>query len=274
MKDMLACDNVEQLIEILRKKRIIIYGAGYTASVFLKTLKRHGLEKNIFCVAVSDIVKNADRRFAEFEVKQIDEIDFLEDMVVCIAVHESFVREIEALLQRNSVSNYVWIYPFLFDLYYGNPVKSGEWISLNDLILKDEGRYALAIRWAAVADYYGKCQNGFMWYKRAITYLHNASVAEVRTKVFKQLIKNWQMHGYDGIHEIAINDDFEVLDGEHRVTVALYHGERMIKCRIYKGKNLNTETSLMKKSMLIESGFDEEEIKILDSIHDSIRNLF
>lgn len=142
---------------------------------------------------------------------------------------------------------------------------------MEKLFPKKEGHYALAVRWAAVADYYGKCPNGFMWYKRAMTYLHNASAAETRVAIFTQLIQNWKEKGYDGKHEIAINENYEVLDGEHRMAVALYHGERMIKCRIYRGENYNNEKSFMKKKMLLESGLTDEEVKQLDDINDYIR---
>lgn len=269
---MSVCDNIGQLIELLEKRRIVVYGSGYIATVFFESLKKHGLEKNIACFVVSDIALNADRTFEGFEIRQISEINVTEDMIVCIAVHESFVGEIESVLKQNEVANYVWIYPFLFDLYYGNPVMSGEWIAMEQLLPKDEERYALTVRWAAVADYYGKCPNGFMWYKRAMTSLHNAPAAEARIKIFKHLIHTWGENGYDGEHEIAVNEDYEVLDGEHRMAVALYHGEKMIKCRIYRGKNINSEKSFMKRKMLEESGFDEAEVKVLDDINHFIRH--
>lgn len=271
---MFMCNNVDQLITMLETKKIIIYGVGYIAGLFLETLKKHGLEKNIVCCVVSEILKNADRRFEKLEIKQINEFDIAEDMIICIAVHESFVREIESTLEDINVSNYVWIYPYLFDLYYGSPIKKGMWIDMGKLLPKDKERYALAVRWAAVADYYGKCPNGFVWYKRAMTYLHNASAAEHRIEIFTQLIRNWEKAGYDGEHEIAINEDYEVLDGEHRMAVALYHGERMIKAKVYRGKNINSEKSFMKKNMLIEGGFSEDEIKQLIDINECIRGRF
>lgn len=268
---MFVCDNVDRLIELLKERKAFIYGTGYIASLFFEALKKNRLENNIAGFVVSEFAKNSDRNFEGYEINQINEIDFADDMIVCIAVHDCLVGEIESLLKRNGVSNFVWIYPYLFDLYYGNPIQRGEWIDMRKLIPKDEERYALAVRWAAVADYYGKCPNGFAWYKRAMTYLHNAQAAEARVKTFTQLIQNWQTSGYDGKHEIAINENYEIIDGEHRMAVALYHGEKRIKCRIYSGKNVNSEKSFMKKKMLIECGFDEGEIKLLDTINDCIR---
>lgn len=271
---MLTCNNVDQLIELIKEKKFIIYGTGYIASLFRKTLKKRGLEKNISGFVVSEIAKNVDRNFEGFEIKQINEVDFEGDMVVCIATHDSFVKEIESMLKQNAVTNYIWVYPYLFDLYYGYPLKRGEWIGMKELFPKDKERYAIAVRWAAVADYYGKCPNGFAWYKRAMTSLHNASAAEARIKEFKKLIQNWEISGFDGKHEIAINENYEILDGEHRMAVALYHGERTIKCRIYSGENINSEKSFMKKKMLIECGFNEEEMKRLDDINECIRGRF
>lgn len=271
---MFRCDNADQLIKLIREKRIIIYGSGYTATLFLEILKKYELENNIFCFAVSKIAQSADRYLGKFKINQINEIDVENDMLVCVAVHESFVREIEEILRRRKVANYVWITPLLFDLYYGNPIKRGVPINIGKLIPKDKERYALAVRWAAIDDYYGKCPNGFAWYKRAIAYLHNASAADARAMAFTQLIQNWELSGYDGSHEIAINDNYEILDGEHRVAVALYHGEEIVNCRIYRGKNINSEKSLMKRQMLIESGFSEDEIKCLDSINDYIKKRF
>ena len=271
---MFACDNAKQLIELIKKRRVIIYGTGYSASLFWEALKKHSLEKNISGFAVSKLVKNTARNYKGFEIKQIDEIDFTDDMIVCVAVHDSFLQEIESLLKRNAVSNYIWVYPYLFDLYYGNPIKKEQVIEIRKLIPKDEERYALAVRWAAIENYYGRCPNGFLWYKRAIAYIHNASVAEARARGFMQLIQSWETFGYDEKHEIAINESYEILDGEHRVALALYHGEKMIKCRVYRGENINSEKSFMKRKMLIESGFNEGEIKLLDAMNDGIRKNF
>lgn len=268
---MLVCDNANQLIELIKERRILIYGTGYIATLFFDALKKNELEKSIFSFVVSKLAKDANRDFRGFGVTQIDKVDFEKDMVVCIAVHDCLVGEIESLLKQNNVSDYIWIYPYLFDLYYGDPIQKSVWIDMRELVPKEDGRYALAVRWAAVADYYGKCPNGFIWYKRAMSYLHNASAAEARVKEFTQLIKNWETAGYDGKHEIAINENYEIIDGEHRMAVALYHGERRIKSRIYSGENVNSEKSFMKKEMLIESGFNEEEIKSLENINDYIR---
>ena len=42
---------MENMIEVLKKKRIVIYGTGHVGHKFYKVLKQNGLEKQIVCFA-------------------------------------------------------------------------------------------------------------------------------------------------------------------------------------------------------------------------------
>lgn len=268
---MIACCDVDEFIKLISEKKILIYGAGYVAAVFMEALKKHGLEKNVYGFCVTDSI-GEQNHMGEFWVKPISQIGVLGNTVVCIATHEVSKRGIEAILLQKGISDYIWIYPFLYTLYMGKPLKEGQWIDVRKMILKNENLYGMAVRWAAIDDYYGNFQGGFYLYTKAMKIHCNAATAEDRANSFIGLIQNWDTHGYDETCQIVINTDYEVIDGEHRVALALYHNQKLLQCKIYNGQNLHEEKALMTKEVLLMGGFTQEEIKILDGIIRCIKN--
>lgn len=267
---MITCRDGEELIELLSDKRILIYGAGYVAHNFLEALKRNKLQGQLQGFVVSQKTENKDD-IESFPVSSVDQVTVDDETIICIAVHEVLKDEIEDVLLQKGIFNYIWIYPFLYSLYLGKPVKEGEWIDIRKFIPDDRRRYGLAIRWAAIDDYYGKRPGGFALYKKAMAMHGTAESTQMRANRFAELIRNWESNGYDAGWQISIDRNYEMIDGEHRVALALYHGQPQIRCRIYDGENMHGEKVLMTEKALLEGGVSPEEIDILDGINLYIR---
>ena len=263
---MITCCDREEFIELITDKRILIYGAGYVALNFWEALKRNGLEEQIRGFVVSQIAETQ-KYIGALPVQSIDQAAVDDETIVCIAVHEALEEEIEAALLQKGISNYIWIYPFLYNLYLGNPVKEGEWIDTKEFIRGYEQRYGLAVRWAAIDDYYGKCPGGLDLYKKAMAMHGSMDTIKARTDRFLNLIQDWGSIGYDDRWQIAIDRNYEIIDGEHRVALALYHGQPQMRCRIYDGKSMHGDKVLMTKKALFDGGFTIGEIEILDKIN-------
>lgn len=263
---------MNEFLKFISDKKIWIYGAGYVAFQFWKALKKHGLEVRIQGVVVTQIVEPKDK-VGDFFVKPISQLVIDKESVVCIAVHEVYKDEIESILCKKGIANYIWVYPFLYELHLGMPVLEGKWVDVRKFIPMYDNQYGVAIRWAAIEDYYGICHNGFCLYKKAMAVHSNRDTAEARAKRFKELIYNWDVFGYQDEMQIIINRMFDVLDGEHRVALALYHRQNKLKCRIYDGKNIHCEKTRMTKKMLYEGGFTQEEMEQLDEINIYIKNI-
>lgn len=266
------CDIREFIRKLSEGQKIYIYGTGYIANIFFDILKEKGFQSQVGGFVVSQIMGNQEN-MKELPVYSINRLSVGEDILICIAVHESLKREIESILMKKGVLNYMWIYPFLFELHYGNPVRDDKWIDIKKIIPGDRDEYGIAIRWVAIDDYYGKCSDGFQMYKKAMTVNGNMDTVTVRINNFRKLIQNWDNLGYEPEHKILINTNYEIIDGEHRTALALYHGKRQICCKIYQGKNIHREEALMTKKALLKKGFIQQEFDRLDKINSYIRNL-
>lgn len=272
VRNVIVCYNTKEFLQYISNKKIMIYGTGYVALNFLEALQKRGLDNRIQGFVVSK--KSWEQRDIKgFPIKEIDEIFVSNEIVICIAVHESIKAEVESILLQKGFLHYLWIYPCLYHLYYGDPVKEREWVNIRELIPRDSDRYKVALRWAALEDYYGNCPQGFYLYRKAMALHANMRTVEAREAGFRKLIQNFDEFGYDSEKQIAINEEYEIIDGEHRLTIAFYHGMQKIKCKIYSGENLHNEEVLMSKRVLIEGGFTEKEMDILDNINLTIRDL-
>lgn len=268
---MIKCSDIDEFINLIDENKILVYGAGYVAGIFVEALNRHGLEKCIYGFAVTDNI--AEQKFmGKFWVKSLNQIDDLENVIVCIATHEVSKKEIETVLIQRRISNYIWIYPFLYTLYMGKPVSEGQWIDIKEIISKNENLYGIAVRWAAIDNYYGRCKNGYYLYKKAMKMHCSNETAEERTRAFIRLIQNWEEYGYNSRCQIAINTEGEIIDGEHRVTLALYHKQQFLRCKIYNVRNIHREKALMTRRILLKGGFTQNDIKRLDETNEYIKH--
>ena len=264
--------NIQKFIQFINNKEIFIYGAGYVAEVFFKSLKKNKLEKQVKGFLVSS-TGNVDEVIHGYLVRTVDEVIIDSKTIICIAVHEIYRKEIEEILFQKGISNYIWIYPILYELYLGNPIKEKEWINIKKIIKQQLENYGIAIRWAAIDDYYGKCQGGFVLYKKAMALHSDYYTAEERTKQFIRLIQMWSNIGYLEEYQISLDRNYKVIDGEHRLTLALYYGQEKICCKIYKEENIHTNKAIITKQSLIEGGFQWDEIMKIENINQYLESI-
>ena len=106
------------ILEQLNGKKIIIYGTGHVARKFYRALLNHGFQKQISYFVRSSDVSDGEL-FEGVEVCCFEDVDFGENTIICLAVHESILDEIEKIV-RKKTGQYIWIYPFLYRLMSGN----------------------------------------------------------------------------------------------------------------------------------------------------------
>lgn len=259
-------------MQLINNREIFIYGAGYVADVFFKALKKNKLEQQVKGFLVS-YTNSKDKVIHGHLVSTVDKVIIDNRAIVCIAVHEVYKKEIEEILFQKGVANYIWIYPFLYELYLGSPVKEKEWISIKKIMKQQLENYGIAIRWAAIEDYYGKSPGGLALYKKAMALHSDNGTVEERTKQFIRLIQTWNHIGYLEEYQISLDKNYKVIDGEHRLTLALYHNQEKICCKIYKEENIHTNKALITKQSLIEGGFYQEEIMKIENINQYLESI-
>lgn len=226
---MLNIKDADDLKRIIASRECVIYGAGYVAQRFFKTLRRQGLGERIKAYVTSS---NTVTSVEGFPVISLDGLKKYSNPLVLIAVHEAIVSQIEIALQKKGYREYIWIYPFLYEVMLGKPYISD--VSLTTIWRASKDSIVLPARYLAIEQYYGKNDYGYEIYKKSIKLLDSADdVVEKRLREFLKLIINWEKKGYDENKPVKILGNGLIVDGAHRISLALYHRLSNVKCEIY-----------------------------------------
>jgi len=129
-------------------------------------------------------------------------------------------------------------------------------IAVRDLILaqyygNDYTNYKatdMAVRMMAVENYYGEDNSGFELYRRM-----QYRTGYDWTDRYKKLIQSYEENGYDRECPIDIGRNLEIMDGAHRLTLALYHGDEFIRARMFDF----SKNRVFDEDYFWKSGFEE-----------------
>ena len=264
--------EAETLIEFIRNNKISIYGTGYVAGKFYAALQLHRLTDQIEFFITSEGSREQYKRCDILSVKD----NRICEKNILIAVHESIKDEIIEKLREKKCNNYLWISPeMLYAMIFGNPIEYNSSISLKDIWLRNQDDYELAVRYLAIENYFGKNDYGFDMYKYVMALFAKKQSAEYRLSNFCSLIKNWVTNGYDESKPSKILDNYNYIDGSHRIAIALYFNQPTIKCDVYTNSdNLkiirNELASLPKKHA--DKWLDCRTLKILEDTNQRINS--
>ena len=103
------------------------------------------------------------------------------------------------------------------------------------------------VRFLAIDNYYKKNNDGFQIYNEV---------------AFRNLIKSFETNGFLKEYPLQLNKDFMVIDGAHRLALALYMGIEMVPvCFNEKYYNVDFDYSLQ---WMIDNGFGKYKEKLLE----------
>ena len=195
------------ILEKLREKTIVIYGTGHVARKFYRIMQTHGLEKQVLCFVRSQ--KTEGEAFEGLPVFSLEELSFREDTLICLAVHESIREEIEILVRRKT-KQYMWIYPYLYELMFGPPEKRELKLQVKELLSGFQEDLRLGVRLAAIEQQEGRNDWGFSCYIRAQTLHCSEATAKRRLEQFRSLIVSWKSSGYEEASRLVLNRSYEI----------------------------------------------------------------
>lgn len=268
-------NNVEELIDCLNKHKIVIYGVGYVATRFFDSLKSHGISQNVSCFVTTE---GSDQNIEGKEILSIKDFENTDDALICIAVHESLRDEIIGVLEEKGLYNYIWIYPFQYELMLGIPIKRNIKVPLKWIVQNCFNDYRMAIRYLAIDHYYKKNDFGYDIYIQLEGLHCSEKTARVRLEKFIELIKKWEHNGYDEQKHISVFENYEIIDGNHRVSVASYFGQSYIMCNVFPGKKslseIHSQDMMLTKQIMVETGIQNEIVALLDRTNHRIREQF
>lgn len=258
----------DMILESLREKRLIIYGTGHVAHKFYKALQNRSLQENIQCFVRSGTV-NVGELFEGMPVYDFKEVHIEEDNLICLAVHESLLGEIEEAV-RQVTEQYLWIYPYLYELMLGGPVQTDVELDIKLLLKSFRHDLRLGVRIAAIEQRFEINTYGFDYYIRGQMLHCSKDTAVQRLNRFLELIDRWKKSGYERRYVVSVNQNDEVIDGNHRLAMAVYTGQLTIFGNIYPTKlsagEIHGQAAMLSEELLTEHGFTVCEIQRLKTI--------
>ncbi len=219
-----------ELLQVLRNRRYVIYGAGYVADNLCKALSRMELLGNLEAFVTSS--GSPEIKYGK-PIKTPDEIE-LNNYYVLIAVHETIKDEIERNLLNRGLKDYCWIYPNIYELMLGEPLEEQVEVSIRYILEANIDNLMIPIRYAAIEEYFGKRDDGFQMYIDSMGLHCEESTARKRLESFKGLIKDVESEGLLKDKPISILENNTLIDGAHRLAIAIYKGYQTITANIYQ----------------------------------------
>ena len=238
--DMAGIKNVYELYEIVNNSNVMIYGAGIVGKRFYKKLAELGIEKNVMGFVVSD----GEDSGSECEGLPIFCIGSVEkacdkNALMCIAVHDIYLDMIIKKLKSYGFMNYVWVYPFQFEMMLGVPLEDGVGVPIGKIWDANRPNYHIVARYAAIEQYYGKNDRGYDAYVNVMSAYNGASTSKERLKRFIESIKFYEKESPQ-INEInnriLLREDGLIIDGNHRATKGIYFGRKSLECNVYSNE--------------------------------------
>lgn len=239
------------------EEEIYIFGAGKYGKGIWKLLKDSGKEQNVSGFLVSDQHNNP-KMIDEKMVYAIDSIRN-KNAFILIAVSDQYQEEILSMLEKLQFHNVVNAYKYTFLDW--NDVDIVEVHTLLQMQYANEKfcRYDIAVRLLAIEEYFGKNTFGVSLYKKMQSQRVRSGYGEISKERFARLIMSWEKNGYDSDSEIIVDKNLRIIDGAHRVALAIYYGLTYLKVRIVD----NEGTTRFGKDWFKEH-FDEEECQKIE----------
>ena len=227
--------HTDHLLRMLAANEIVIFGTGYVAETFWYGLGRLGLTARVSRFIITDAA-DSDRIFHGKPVCSLSEARVSPDAVLCLAVHPVLAEELSRDLEARMPGRVIWIYPYLHDIIYGEPIKRNIPISRQDILRNQEiGFNWLSVRYLAARDYLRRSAEypqSRDIYIRAMSAHCLPATAARRLQTLEALADSIEARGFDGNYPLLIDESLRVIDGLHRLAVASVLGIDILPCDI------------------------------------------
>ena len=223
---------MNDVMGLIKNQNFVIYGNGYIAKRLYCIVQEMGVASNVIAVAVTK--KKDDENGVDGKpVKEIK--DIRRDVNIIIAAHDAVSAEMENNLKRLGFKFYVWIYPYIIELELGKPIKKNCTVPVKDIIANMSKSYSPAICYYTLQDYCSnKNYSGELYVKMMEKYT-TKETAQKRWNRFRSRIDECLKKGFAQDYNIKVLNNFNLIDGMHRVVLAKYFGKNVLNADVYIG---------------------------------------
>ena len=224
--------DAREAIQIIKTQKFVIYGNGYIAKRLYRLIQRLGYERNVVNIVVTKAAASGIGVHGS-PLHSIAEVN--RDALVLLAVHNTAALEMKRTLLALGFEHFIWIYPYLFEMEMGSPIKKCQPIETDALIKRYTRSCGLTIYYLTLKDYCNEnIYNGQLYIKFSSSYI-TTDMAEKRWKRFQRRIEQSLKNGYQQDYSIKVNEDYHLIDGAHRLVFAKYFHADTVFADIYAG---------------------------------------
>ncbi len=223
--------RIEELYRKLETEPFYIYGTGVISERFYMALNMSGRTKHLLGFIVS---KKSQDDYHGKPVFEVGDAQINNSYLICIAVHETNLKDLLLALDNIAANNRIWVYPCLLQLELGNPVESGVTRDVKKLVANQKFLIPYAIYYLAIEDIdlgNGIGKEAYLWlYMRANT----LETSQKRLNRLQKLFNDFNHDRYDDFPiRVGAGGDL-VADGAHRLMLARYFEIPEILCDVYQ----------------------------------------
>ena len=263
--------TLNELLANIRQREMFIFGTGYVAEMFRTGLEMHGLSDRVRGCIITHAAPG--QRFHGLPVYSLSEAVLPENALLCIAVHESVLNEIR--VQSPYVTEKgVWINPYLIDLLYGGPLRTGAVPVSEILSRQDRTAYWITVRYALVREYLlhsSGLEMAIGLYIRALSLHCSWETAVRREQQVERLADSMREKGFGAEYPpIRIDEGLRVIDGLHRMACSLFLQIPVIPAAVYARSDIYDRLLIGKnrlpENVLLKAGFTDSEMNYLRQV--------
>ncbi len=250
---------------------MFIFGTGYVAEMFRTGLEMHGLADRVRGCVITHAAPG--QSFHGLPVYSLSEAVLSEDALLCIAVHESVLNEIR-VQSPDVIEKGVWINPYLIDLLYGGPLRTGT-IPVSEILSRqDRNAHWITIRYALVREYLLRSADFEMakdLYIRALSLHCSRETAVRREQQVERLADSMREIGFGSEYPpIRIDESLRIIDGLHRMACSLFLQIPVIPAAVYARSDVYDRLLIGKnrlpENVLLKAGFTDPEMNYLRQV--------
>ena len=265
--------NAQELISRLRDEGCLVFGTGFVATMFKAALEKAHLRGCVRGYLVSN--PTVGQSFDGLDVCAVNDAELDRSALICIAVHESNLASAQEVLSGAGFDKAFWVYPYLYDLIYGEPLYRNVELPLEMIMrVQNPQHYWLAVRALAargmltgeedVCDAYIKAQE-----------LHcTHSTAQKRYEQFQETLRSLDVCGFDQARPVLVDTNLNIIDGLYRVAAAWVLGIDRIPCNIVRADDafdvLLTDRNKMTENQLVQAGLNDAQLTSVREIQESM----
>ena len=230
--------------QLNKAQNIYIYGAGKIGKRTLSLIARYDCLSKV--KAFLTTIPPSENDVNLVNGIPVIGIDALSDeaATIFIAVTDAWQEEILRELNKRSLNNYALVYKYSFlleELEQPNEIPSFAFIDTRELLVQqfidgNFNRLDVIVRVLAVENYYGKNDYGMNLYgkmQRARNLnINNGKYDELAVPRFEALIESVEKNGFDASSEIIVDRNLKLVDGAHRIALAIFHHIKEVKIRV------------------------------------------